>query len=218
MELKDIDKPGYLVHGSYLENLTRILKSGGLFPRDSLPEKLKPLRFFKRKTLENDSALGNGVKRRAISSVVLHDNIYGYKGNLCEHYLWGNPALFHYHIVSNHRFREVSREISELYNEFGQDTNLDEYPNPYHVEGSEVLLINQGLGLDTFVGFVVPTNEMIHGLRKDIQRQIFRSRFEGRYHIMSEFDIARKIRDKLKKIKRDDIPIFFFDGEMYEGD
>ncbi|MBR9704745.1 hypothetical protein GOV12_04995 [Candidatus Pacearchaeota archaeon] len=218
MELKDIDKPGYLVHGSYLENLSRILKAGGLFPRDSLPERLKPLRFFRRKTLSEDRVGRNGDKNRAISSVVLHDNIYGYKGNLCEPYLWGNPALFHYYIVSNHRFREKSKESIELYQRFGPDLNLLDYPEPYYVEGSEILLVNQGLELDTFVGFVVPTDEMIRSLDDKSQKKIFKSISNGSHKIMSEFDIARKIMDKLKKSKRDDIPIFFFDGDMYGRD
>lgn len=212
---KEIDAPGNLVHGTYLENLPRILRARGLFPSDTLPEYLKPLRSYKRRQIKKDKGARSKTRTRMISTVVLYDNKYGYDGSLREQKLWGDPALFHFHIVSNYDFRSLSKSSSELYIEFGGDFDTREYNKPYYTEDSEVALVNQGLPIETFIAFVVPTDSMIQNHTPKTLRQIFESRMGGKRHIMTAQEIAGKLSDKLSIHECDYIPIFYFNGRKY---
>jgi len=210
---KEVDAPGNLEHGTYLENFPRILRAKGLFPANSLPEDLRPLRTFRRKRIEQDEAAGS--KKGMISTVVLYENRWGYRQSIKEQVLWGDPALFHFHIVSNYDFRNLSKSSDELYAEHGFDLDLREFTDPYYTEDSEVALVNQGLPVNTFVGLVVPTDKMIQHHKPKTLRHIFESRSGGRRHIMTAEEIAGKLSDKLSIHGYDCIPLFYFNGRKY---
>ena len=202
----EVDKPDYLVHGTYLENLSRIVRAGGLFPSLMLPEDLKPLRYFERKPATQFPE--NVRERNYISTIVLHTNIYGYNYSFQKEYMWNRKELFHFYIVSNYPFRSISKDTKEL-----GANDRQGHLRPYHSEGVEVALYNQGLALDTFVAFVVPTNERIRDCSYQSKRIFQSGSGDHRRHTMTCEEIAERV---MKKIKAGSltIPIFNTNGQL----
>ncbi len=205
--IKDIDKPDNLVHGTYLDNLPRIARAGGLFPPAMLPDNLKPLRYFERKQASEFPV--RVQDRPHLSTVVLHTSIYDYDYSFQKGYLWDRKEFFHFYVVSDYPFRSVSRNNEEL---LAEGVDLTNYHQPHHYEGVEVALSNQGLPLDTFVALVVPTDQKIqYSLRQN--RRIFQTRYGGKRHIMTSEEIAERAT-KILNLQGHIIPVFDISGKM----
>ena len=199
---KDVDKPGFLIHGTYIDNWPQIVRAKGLFPLSMLNEDTQPSVGFSRRP----EILHPGM----ISVCELYTHPYGHRYSLREQRFWGIPA-FHFIIVSNYPYKNCSRSCSELWAE-GIDHHS--YDKPWHYEGNEIALVNQGLSLDTFVALVLPTDEIIQEISElKKYRHIFTYGEDN--HRMTSKEIVDKIQDALKKDEIE-LPLFDLEGNLLD--
>ncbi len=194
----DVDVAGHLVHGSYIDNLSRIIVATGVYPPNILDDELKPVVGYLRKPkiLHPDK----------LSVCELYTHPFGYEYSLQEQQLWGIPA-FHFIIVSNYPYRNHSKSFEQLLSE---GIEPSEYSDPWHYEGNEIALKNQGLSIDTFVALVLPTDKIISDI----------SRFQKYEPVFSDLNGCRMDRNRIKQIIRNqldeyelELPIFDMNGD-----
>lgn len=209
---KEVDKPGNIVHGSYLENLPRILRAGGLKPSASLPDDLIPIVYYMRKRLGQVPRWIASPNCPYVSVVELFDQ-YGNKFNFRRNRLWnGDTHSFHFYIVSNHPFRDLGASFEELAE---QEINPREYDKPHYYQGTEIALYRQSIPLDTFVAIVVPTDEMIiQGSQLRECGHIFQTKYGGTKHTMTAEEIATRVQAKFVTHTKRTIPIFDVNGNL----
>lgn len=205
--LADIDQPDYLVHGSYLDNLTRILKAGGLFPPKMLSEDAQPLVVNRRRKAAEMAARPVGYRPDfpSLATTPLHDV---YECSLVS----GNfNHVYHFFMVSNFPYKtEGGVSIEHM-----ADENEPAFEN---ARGDHVFLFNQGLLLDTMVGIVIPTDSRLQQSHKDLSRSHWPNTFlsyrGGRKHVLTTLEIAERVHEKLERYNQK-IPIFDFSGAQY---
>jgi hypothetical protein len=198
----DVDVEGYLIHASFTENLPHILAANGLFPANMLDDEKKPSVGYMRKhrIFDPDS----------LSVCELYSHPYGYRYSLQEQSLWGAPS-FHFIAVSDYPYREKSKPYSQLLSE---KIDPSEYNDPWHYEGNEIALRNQGLATDTFIAFVLPTDDIIEWVSKlhRYEHIFIDSKTESRIGVN---EIRKDIMDELTKNELD-IPLFDLDGNRLD--
>jgi len=190
---KELDKEGRVVHGSFLDNFDGILEYG-ISPPSMLPPQSKPKRFF-----------GNKTRGRALfsaanysSNIVIGDeNHY----SLSERKLWS--PFFHYFVVCDHpNWGEV----------MPKGNSLNRIP-PYYYRSSELVLYNQQIPPEEFVGVVIYTDEELRALAETKKgRTVF--------GVGEELMTTERIRfelDRSLSMVGLELPLFDFDGRRLEG-